>query len=191
MTDWRNPDGSMPIAQTRDFRTIDEMNEAIVVGINNCVGIDDVLIHAGDWSFGGYENIQKFWDRLICKNIHLVLGNHDSHIKKNREGVRDLFLSVNDRLEIQFNKKLIIVDHYPLSSWEEMRKGAIMLHGHCHLNNENKFGIGRRMDVGLDGSLNFSPYIILDECVKLLEKRAIASELDNDHHLDKVVGKKG
>jgi calcineurin-like phosphoesterase family protein len=82
-TNWRLPDGSKPEEQTRPFETIDKMNAAIVNNINSVVGQDDVLIHLGDWSFGGFENIEEFYHRLICKNIHLILGNHDHHIDRN------------------------------------------------------------------------------------------------------------
>ena len=48
VTAWRLPDGSIPIDQTRDFETMDEMNDAIINNINSVVGQDDVLIHLGD-----------------------------------------------------------------------------------------------------------------------------------------------
>jgi calcineurin-like phosphoesterase family protein len=52
------PDGSIPQSQTRDFDSLDKMNTAIVNNINELVGQDDVLIHLGDWSFGGFEQIE-------------------------------------------------------------------------------------------------------------------------------------
>ena len=48
VTAWRLPDGSVPIDQTRDFNTIEQMNETIVNNINSVVGQDDILIHLGD-----------------------------------------------------------------------------------------------------------------------------------------------
>ena len=74
VTSWRTPSGEIPVSQTRDFSTIEKMNASIVNNINEVVGQDDMLIHLGDWSFGGNEQIREFWDRIICKNIHLVLG---------------------------------------------------------------------------------------------------------------------
>lgn len=69
---------------TRDFNTLEEMNDAIVDGINSVVGEDDVLYHLGDWSFGGIKNIWEFRKRIKCKNIHLILGNHDHHIENDK-----------------------------------------------------------------------------------------------------------
>ena len=84
ITNWRTSNGEIPIEQTRDFKTLEEMNDTIDNNINEVVGQEDVLIHLGDWSFGGFENIEQFRNRLICKNIHLILGNHDHHIDRNR-----------------------------------------------------------------------------------------------------------
>jgi len=186
-TDWRTPSGEIPIENTRDFSTIEEMNNTIVNNINSCVGQDDILIHAGDWSFSGIENIYKFHERLICKNIHLVLGNHDHWIKKNKNDIRSLFLSVNTRIEFYINKTLIVIDHYPLLTWEELSHGSIMLHGHTHLLNDKKFGKGRIMDIGIDSNLDFRPYNIKDEIIPIMNKRLITSELGNmDHHIGMV-----
>jgi calcineurin-like phosphoesterase family protein len=189
ITNWRLPDGSIPINQTRDFKTLDEMNNTIVNNINNRVGQDDVLVHLGDWSFGGFDNIQKFRDRIFCNEIHLVLGNHDHHIERNRGNVKSLFTSVQHFLRIEYGKTTIETLHYPISSWNNLRKGRIHLHGHCHFNNDNKFGNGRRMDVGVDGNVNFEPYDLLFEVIRPMMKREIGSELGNlDHHVDDMKG---
>ena len=69
---------------TRDFLTLEKMNHAMVNSINSLVMPDDILYHLGDWSFGGIESIWQFRERIICKTIHLIPGNHDEHIKKNK-----------------------------------------------------------------------------------------------------------
>lgn len=68
----------------RPFQTLEEMDSAIVRNINNVVGVDDILIHLGDWSFGGKDQIWNFRKQIKCKNIHLILGNHDHHISGNK-----------------------------------------------------------------------------------------------------------
>jgi len=187
-TNWRTVDGKIPIAQTRDFDTLSKMNDAIVNNINEYVGQDDVLIHLGDWSFGGFETIEEFHNRLICKNIHLVLGNHDHHIERNRDNIRSKFLSVNWFEQFSYQGETIEMCHYPIASWNGLRKGRIHLHGHCHLPYNKKFGNGRRMDVGMDGSIGFVPYDLKD-LIKAMKLRPIGSELgSDDHHLDDIVG---
>jgi calcineurin-like phosphoesterase family protein len=187
VTDWRLPNGDIPVDQTRDFPTIDKMNAAIVNNINNRVGQDDILIHLGDWSFGGFENIEDLHDRLICKNIHLILGNHDHHIDRNRGNVRSLFKSVSWFDQFEYMGETIEMCHYPLSSWNGLNKGRIHLHGHVHLTNDKKISY-RRMDVGMDGNLEFEPYNLHD-VIKMLKKKDIGSEMGSlDHHIDDIKG---
>ena len=186
VTNWRTQDGEVPVHSTRDFNTIELMNNALVDNINSVVGQDDTLIHLGDFSFGGFENIGNFLDRLVCKNIHLVLGNHDTHIKYNRDGIQDRFLSVQQYLEVKINDYYFVLSHYPLQSWHGLNKGVIHLHGHTHLNHNKKFGNGKKMDVGVEGN-DLNPYLI-DDIIKIMNKRDIASDMIKDHHLDGLIG---
>lgn len=188
-TNWRTPNGEIPIESTRDFETIDKMNERLVEGINSKVGQDDTLIMLGDVSFGGFENIGIFLDRLICQNIHLILGNHDHHIENNREEVQRRFLSVQHYLEVKIGDNSFVLCHYPLQSWHGLNKGVIHLHGHVHLPENKKFGNGKKMDVGVDGN-NMDPYSI-DEILQTMNKRPVGSEVPDDHHLDGKVGVTG
>ena len=187
VTDWRMPDGSIPIKQTRDFPDLEKMNAALVDGINGVVMPDDCLIHLGDWSFGGFDSIRQFYDRLICKNIYLYLGNHDHHQKRNKHGIREIFKLV-DKIEDSFicDKKSIHMGHYPVQSWKDMKQGSIHLHGHTHLSGDNRFGKGRKMDIGIDGHPEFRPYNLRTEILPLMAKRPVCSEYETtlDHHMD-------
>jgi calcineurin-like phosphoesterase family protein len=186
VTGWRTQDGQIPIDSTRDFQTIEKMNQQLVDNINNMVGQNDTLIMLGDVSFGGFDNIGIFLERLICHNIHLILGNHDHHIDNDRDYVQKRFLSVQHYLEINIEGKDFVLCHYPLQSWNGLNKGVIHLHGHTHLGPERKFGNGKKMDVGMDGN-DLNPYSITD-IIKIMDKRPIGSEVSDDHHLDDLVG---
>jgi calcineurin-like phosphoesterase family protein len=186
VTNWRTQDGQIPEDSTRDFQSIEQMNERLVDGINHFVGQDDTLIMLGDVSFGGFDNIGLFLDRLVCKNIHLILGNHDHHIENNRGDIQNRFLSINHYLEVKINDVSFVLCHYPLQSWHGLNKGVIHLHGHVHLPEHRKFGNGKRMDVGMDGN-GMNPYDISD-IIKMMEKRPIGSEMSGDHHLDDLIG---
>jgi calcineurin-like phosphoesterase family protein len=186
-TSWRKPDGSIPIKETRDFSNLDLMNDTIVNNINQYVKEDDILIHLGDWSFGGFESIRKFRDRVVCKNIHLILGNHDHHIENNKDNVQELFLSVSHYNTLKIGKREIQLMHYPIDSWNNLRKGAMHIHGHCHLPNNRRLGKGRRIDAGIDGHLEFRPYNLMGELVPLLDRQPIHSEIEKDHHTDEML----
>ena len=185
-TNWRTQDGKVPVDSTRDFQTIEQMNERLIDGINHFVGQDDTLIMLGDVSFGGFDNIGIFLERLVCHNIHLILGNHDHHIDRNYDFVQKRFLSVQHYLEVNIEGKDFVLCHYPLQSWHGMNKGVIHLHGHVHLSENRKFGNGKKMDVGVDGN-GMDPYSI-DEIIKIMDKRPIAFEMNGDHHFDGLVG---
>ena len=195
-TNWRTLGGEVPVEQTRDFDTLERMNQAILDGINWNVGQDDVLICLGDWSFGGFEFIKQFRDRIVCKNVHLVLGNHDHHIERNRENSRELFSSVSEYLRIvvmepvkknESKRHEFVCMHYPIQSWDGMNKGVIHLHGHVHLPNERKFGNGKKMDVGFDGHPEFRPYNLLREIVLIMKNREQLSDMPDDHHLERLL----
>jgi calcineurin-like phosphoesterase family protein len=186
VTNWRTKDGKIPTESTRDFNTIEDMNSVIVDNINSKIGPDDTLIHLGDFSFGGFDKIGQFLDRLVCNNIHIVLGNHDHHIKNNQENIHDRFLSIQNYLEVNIGGANFVLSHYPLCSWNQLSKGAIQLHGHVHLPTNKKWGNGKRLDVGVDGN-NYQPYK-LTEIVHMMDRRKVRSEIVNDHHLDDIDG---
>lgn len=176
VSEWKNREAS-----TRIFDTLEKMNHAIVDSINSHVEYNDILYMLGDWSFGGIENIWKFRSQLVCENIHLILGNHDHHINKNKvlphdnvTHAQDLFSSVQNYLEIEINNQIFILFHYPIEEWHEMdRRGSIMLHGHCHhsLDNSDTNLFHKRMDVGIDWK-EFRPYS-LEEILKIMNKRKL------------------
>jgi calcineurin-like phosphoesterase family protein len=186
VTNWRTQDGKIPVNSTRDFRDLDEMDATIINNINSKVGQDDTLIHLGDVAFGGFDKLEQFLDRLICKNIYLVLGNHDHHIKNNRSFIKDRFMVVKNYMEVNIDGENFVLCHYPLQSWNGLNKGVIHLHGHVHLSAQNKWGNGKRLDVGMDGN-NMHPYKIT-EIVHMMDKREIGSDMNNDHHMDDLVG---
>jgi calcineurin-like phosphoesterase family protein len=189
-TNWRTVEGEIPIEQTRDFTTLEKMNEAILKGINENVGQDDILICLGDWSFGGFESIEEFRNRIVCKNIHLVLGNHDHHIETNRGDIQKIFTSVSDYETLIIGKRTFRLFHYPIQSWNGMNNGDIHLHGHVHLPPNRKFGQGKKMDVGMDGHPEFRPYNIMREILPIMDKRDVRSDMTNDHHVERLLNSK-
>lgn len=62
----------------RPFSNIEEMNNTIIDNINRVVGEDDELWILGDFAFRvDKAEVQKFRNRINCRNVHLVYGNHD------------------------------------------------------------------------------------------------------------------
>jgi len=172
------------IQSLRYFNTLEEHDEALIKSINSIVKYDDVLYHLGDWSFGGHEQIKKFRDRLECREIHLIFGNHDQHIEPISSPYRECFNSTQYYLELdmkidsqksgKYVKTNIVLSHYSHQVWNKSHKGAIHLFGHSH---GSLKGIGKSMDVGVDTN-NLYPYH-LDEILDIMKN--VKTEIV-DHH---------
>ena len=169
----------------RNFNSIQEMNDTLIKNINDCVKEDDILYHLGDWSFGGVHNIMYFRRALICKNIHLILGNHDQHIvdkeiKFNSESFNpiDLFTSVQNTFTGYIGKSYFHLSHYSHRVWPSSHKGSIHLYGHSHGSIPD---YGKSMDIGIDTHKDFRPYHI-NEILQIMSKRDISKI---DHHGEK------
>jgi calcineurin-like phosphoesterase family protein len=181
---------------TRKFNTLNHMNDALVNNINEVVGENDVLVHLGDWSFGGFEKISEFRNRIICKNIHLTYGNHDHHIRNNKEDIQEIFSTTQDYLFLDIrrpskdgkgvmDKYSFVCMHYPIASWDSMNDGVIHLHGHVHLPPNLRLGEGKSLDVGVDGN-NLHP-MSLDEILSVVRNQPIRKlSLPKDHHEKRI-----
>lgn len=182
-TKWDDP------VTCREFNSLDDMNACLVNNINEVVDQNDILFHLGDWSFGGFGQVQKFRDQILCKNIHLITGNHDHHIENNRNNIQSIFSSVNKYLNINVkfpngegghNDVRFALMHFPIASWDNMARGTIHLHGHIHFPANQRIGRGKMMDVGCDGN-NLYP-IELSEILELMKSQPIKSMFTFDHH---------
>ncbi len=182
-TQWTDP------VTCREFKSLEQMNAHLVGNINEVVGQDDVLFHLGDWSFGGFDQIQKFRDQIVCKNVHIITGNHDHHIENDRDGIQSIFSSVNKYLNlvVKWNvgtplmgEQRFALMHFPIASWDNMARGAIHLHGHVHFPADKRIGVGKMMDVGCDGNELYP--IEMSEILRLMDRQPIKSMFTFDHH---------
>ena len=167
VSNWGNKSGC------RDFATIADMNDAMVDSINACVKEDDVLYHVGDLVMGLFQNVSEFRQRLNCRTIHLVLGNHDHNIRKDRDGIQQLFTSVQQQSMICVEDEQMVLCHYPLHVWQNHHRGTWHLHGHTHGKlNDPAFYQRKVMDVGIDTHPEFRPYSFA-EVKAILDQREI------------------
>jgi calcineurin-like phosphoesterase family protein len=42
----------------------------------------DVLYFLGDFCMGGPEQARRYRDRIVCRHIHVVEGNHDRALRR-------------------------------------------------------------------------------------------------------------
>jgi calcineurin-like phosphoesterase family protein len=178
-------------SRCRDFNSLEEMNDTIVNNINRVVKEDDTLFHLGDWSFHGTDKIYEFRKKIVCKNVHLIYGNHDTAIHQD-SAIQQIFSSVAFYREISINGQNVMLMHYPLRTWNKWHHDSWMLYGHCHGNLQHQIpsrmlkqlieeerwddiealaegkdvdGLcpnGKSLDVGIDTHPEFRPYSITE-----------------------------
>jgi calcineurin-like phosphoesterase family protein len=136
----------------RPFASIEEHNDIILDNINRFVMFQDRLFVLGDFAWRGAAS---FLNRIRCKNIHLILGNHD------KASVGKLFKSVELGAEVKIGegdgKHKVWLSHYPHAYWPASHYGSFHLYGHVHAEREETLDLcfpGRRsMDVGVDNAM--------------------------------------
>jgi len=191
----------------RPFTSIQEHDETLIDNINNVAGKRDFLYHLGDFCFGPTARQQVTFAKEIlakirCKNIHLILGNHDPRSRRGqpREDFAALFnscaqyhiaripeaLALEDMLEAP--KRRVILNHYAIRSWEGMHRGVYHLYGHSHAslpeNGTLSFDVGVdaiALRYGLDDPENYRP-ISSFEVYDILKDRETKS-VDGHHKL--------
>jgi calcineurin-like phosphoesterase family protein len=134
----------------RPFKDVAEMDEILVENINKMVRPEDTLWHLGDFAFGRTLDKTSFAElrnSINCRNIHLILGNHDKKIAKSRTLKRH-FSSVSYCFAGYIGGVPFILTHMPpkgekdqfvlgmTQAWGSRERNFVHLFGHTH-NNED------------------------------------------------------
>lgn len=130
---------------SRPAGDISEMDEMIIERINQSVRENDQLYFLGDFCLGKAEQVEKYFRRIRCRSIYFVRGNHD----KGAVRVQYLFRWFKDLAEVNFDKRQIVLCHYPMRAWRESHYGSWHLHGHTH-GRLPEDPLTLSMDVGVD-----------------------------------------
>ena len=156
------------------------MTDHVIENINRHVKYDDILINLGDFVFKNHQYIPKMRERIICRQIHHIIGNHDQHIEK----YSTAFTSLSDIMELNYNGNMFILCHYAMRVWHQMHKGRFHLYGHSHdaIDKHPNQPWGKSMDVGIDSAYRivgqYRPFNV-KEVLGILSKRPFNSE----HHI--------
>ena len=119
----------------RGFKSIDDMNEAIIERWNSTVTPDDDVYVLGDLMLNDNEKGTECIRKLNGK-IHIVLGNHDSDarilIYKSLPNV----VSVSWAERLKYEGITMFMTHYPCmtrnSTKEPLKTAVFSLFGHTH-----------------------------------------------------------
>lgn len=122
------------VAQRRHFQTTEEMNEAIIAGVNSVVHKDDVIYFLGDATLGlKPREVLPLLERI---NGHIIMfrGNHDTskmfkYIANN--GTKGKFELVDVGITVKANGKRYYLSHFPIGLGDK-RKNLRSICGHIH-----------------------------------------------------------
>lgn len=119
----------------RGFKSIEEMNEALIKNWNETVTNEDDIYVLGDFFLGNdMEFIEKTLGRLNGL-IHLVVGNHDTPRKLDFYSGAEYISEIADALRIKYKKREFFLCHYPVltaSLEQDPNRAVINLFGHTH-----------------------------------------------------------
>jgi calcineurin-like phosphoesterase family protein len=191
------------LLESRGFSTIQEYNNTITRNWNTKVTNDDVVFMLGDLVLGAGKESRAVYENLLnilnYKILYVMMGNHGAgfhqifkeheeahHIDKNYRLpifslAREIYFIPN-YYEIFVNEQFIVLCHYPILSWNNIRHGSWMLFGHCHNNLEktdwvkNNYLNTKCMDVGFEA---VKAPISFSEVKEIMDKRPI---IEVDHH---------
>ena len=155
-----------------------ERNEAIIKDWNQLVGAEDTVFHLGDFAFMPADQrkdpkkvealCNDVLDRLNGKII-LIEGNHEQAVMR-FPSVMSRFAAIHNYLEVFVGSQRICMSHYPFHEWNQMHRGAYMLHGHTHTKDtyDKKYKL---CNVGIM-NWDYKP-VSYDQIVKYMEPKLI------------------
>ena len=153
----------------RPFKTVEEMDQALIANWNAKVGIRDEVYILGDISLAkSWSIVHEYLKQLNGNKKYLIKGNHERYLK-DQKFQKHFFELITDYHELKYNGHFFVLCHYPLFEWKHKYRGAIHLYGHIHAKDsailQEQFG--RCLNIGVDSN-DYAP-ISADEVIKRME----------------------
>lgn len=131
---WLGRNQILEIAKRNRWRSIDEMNTALVQQWNERVSDSDYVICLGNFA----------WDPLTARRaldalngtIYFMLGNADDALLEVYQEFSNVAVIENSILSLPSHD--LVLCHYPMAMWPGKDSGTVHLHGHAvysHLTN--------------------------------------------------------
>lgn len=133
----------------RPFENIEHHDRALIENWNAVVEPDDTVWFLGDFAYRTRpQNIRRIFD-MLHGTKQLICGNHDHGKPGKVSATRQLpWASQHEQTEVTAEDgTTLVLNHYSLRVWRNMRRGAVQLYGHSH---GNLPGTRQCIDVGVD-----------------------------------------
>lgn len=124
--------GDKTVARLRGYGDNVDAHDALVASALATPAEDDELWLLGDLCDPSPEGAATLRELIPCREVHVVVGNHDSRSVFEESGLYD---SVEHYAKIEPGPEggyEFVMSHYPMTNWEDKLKGSYMLHGHIH-----------------------------------------------------------
>lgn len=128
IADWHYGHNNCLHFDNRPFKTVEEMNAALVNNWNDVVATEDIVYVLGDMFWCKAGEAQHVLDQLNGRKI-LIRGNHDRNIDGHFEQKIE---KIADYLEVEDGGCHIVLCHYPIPCFKNHFYGWYHLYGHVH-----------------------------------------------------------
>ena len=148
------------------WKTVEEMDNALIQNWNSVVGENDIVFHLGDFAFAPNWR----WKELLGKlngHIYLIMGNHDES-RWPGDKVMELFERVENQMLLKIDDYKVYLNHFPFlcyaGTYRNPKIASMQLFGHVHMHDNSVGKDDERLqclfpyqyDVGVDNN-NFTP----------------------------------
>lgn len=155
--------------ENRPWKTVDEMNQALITNWNVIVDKDDIVYILGDFAFASWTKIKGILKQLNGDKI-LVRGNHDHNWSDKDEALK-YFCKIVDYEELTYRGYNFVMFHHPIACWNGMERGSIHLYGHIHSSSHNlPEGFNRKQSYNVSVDTNHYKPVSLDWIIDIKEK---------------------
>ena len=148
----------------RPWKTVEEMNEALINNWNSVVKDGDIVFNLGDFAFASNSKWKELLEKLKGKH-YLIIGNHDVSRYPGTK-IMELFERVEQQILLKIDEQYVYLNHYPFLCYGgSYRNNAVwQLFGHVH-SSPNSSGLDDsrlihlfpyQYDVGVDNN-NYTP----------------------------------
>lgn len=140
----------------RPFETVEQMNETIIDNWNKTVGVNDIVIHCGDFCLGrgARQTAPREFRRKLNGKVILILGNHDD---KRCAYVADCGFNAAFFHYHIFGDSLMVCHSLEYPPKRDFNNVRFTFYGHVHNNDLDPFNFAtKRCNVCVD-ELDFKP----------------------------------
>lgn len=132
ISDWHYGHANCLAFDNRPFKSVEEMNEALVTRWNSVVCPGDIVYVLGDMFWCKPSVAIPVLDSLNGEKF-LIKGNHD---RCNDSEFKKRFVKISEYMEIEDNGRNVVLCHYPIPCFKNHFYGWYHLYGHVHLSFE-------------------------------------------------------